>query len=241
LLDEATALYRQLGDGRGVGRALTYRAILYTYAGDPPAARTCLLEGLQLLRDVDDRWGLALAGSNLAAVTRMLGDPDEAHRLLEEYVALARQTGDRYLLGSALPKWVHIAIARGVPDQAEAYVQEALGLFRVFNDGWWTARCLNLLTVMAAERGDHLRAARLLGAAEHLLDQSGARLVPTDEARSARMCAMLGTQLGEEQFDAARAEGRRAPVEQIVQYAMDTAAVQLGPVTAGPSPDPVRH
>lgn len=205
------------------------------------AARSRLLSPQAMLARLEHRLALLTDGprDRPARQQTLRGAIKWSYDLLEEeerqvfrqlavfYVALARETGDRYLLESALPKWVHVAIARGVPEQAEGYVQEALGLFRAFNDGWWTARCLNLLTVMAAERGDHLRAARLLGAAEHLLHLSGARLVPTDEARSARMSAMLGAQLGEERFEAARAEGRTATLEQVIQYAMDTAAEQL--------------
>ena len=78
-----------------------------------------------------------------------------------------------------------------------------------------------------ARRGDHLRAARLLAAAEHLLHLSGARLVPTDEARSERMSATLRAQLGEGPFQAARAEGRDATLDEIVRYAMDTTAEHL--------------
>ena len=58
-----------------------------------------------------------------------------------------------------------VAHARGHLDRAEAFGREALGLLRELNDGWWTARCLNVLIVLAVELGDPLRASRLLGAA----------------------------------------------------------------------------
>ena len=112
--------------------------------------------------------------------------------------------------------------------------REALGLFRSLNDGWWTARCLHLLTSLAVERGDCLRAARLLGAAEQLLDSAGARFVPTDAAESSQLADTMRGQLGSGPFEAARAEGRAAALEQIVRYALDTAADRLPPPESTP-------
>jgi hypothetical protein len=142
-------------------------------------------------------------------------------------VALARQTGDRYLVGSILPKCANVAIDLGDLDRAETFGGEALGLFRALNDGWWTARCLNILMVIAFERGDQHRAARLLGGGEHLLHLAGARFNPSDARQKKRATESLRAELGAARFEASFAEGRSASVEQIVSYALDPVAQQL--------------
>ena len=72
-------------------------------------------------------------------------------------------------------------------------------------------------------RGNAERSARLLGAAESLLEEAGAYVYnyyKPDRSLYERTAATVRSQLGEEGFEEARAEGRAMDFERAVAYAL---------------------
>ena len=100
-LEASVALWRELGDARGLGRALAQLGFA-TAPRDAPAARALLEEAVALARAAGDRSGLAVA-------LRFLGNVEAPRRAapagpapLEESAALFRELGDARGLGAAL-------------------------------------------------------------------------------------------------------------------------------------------
>ncbi len=72
-------------------------------------------------------------------------------------------------------------------------------------------------------RGHPERAARLFGAANALLERSGAVLDEVDQAEHARDVAATRAQLDEATYAAAWAEGRAMTLEHAIAYALEEA------------------
>ena len=169
------------------------------------------------------------------------GDLKTADRLLSELEGLARQAGDRYLLGSVLSKCGRVALMLGERARSERAYREALTLFGELRDGWWTGRCLHSLGVVAAESGDYLRAARLLGAAEARLDAVTGQLSREEAERHTPGQTKGRAVLGPERFDSAVAEGRAMRTDEATAYALqprpelDASASETTPNAASPA------
>lgn len=114
--------------------------------------------------------------------------------------------------------------------EAGALYQESLELFRESDNKWPLALCLQGLAGVLVEEPVAIRwapegrgsapmnvlwAARLCGMAEGLREAMGTPLPPVERPAYERTIAAARTQLGEEAFVRARAEGRSMSLEQI--------------------------
>jgi hypothetical protein len=77
------------------------------------------------------------------------------------------------------------------------------------------------LAWVARVRGDLMRAVRLLGTAEAVVEGYGGPRHRSDQDRHGTEAAMVREQLGDEAFSAAWAEGRAMTLEQAVAYALE--------------------
>jgi hypothetical protein len=101
--------------------------------------------------------------------------------------------------------------------------EDSLALYREVGNEDGIAYCLAGLAGVAGAEGQPERAARLLGAAEALLEATGVRLIAADRAEYDRNVAAVRAQLDEAAFAAAWAEGRAMAAddwEQVVAYAL---------------------
>jgi non-specific serine/threonine protein kinase len=83
------------------------------------------------------------------------------------------------------------------------------------------AWCLECLEEVAAAENRPRRAARLMGAAEGLLEALGATWGPNYVAGRERSRTVICSAIGEAAFAAAWAEGRQMPLEKAVGYALE--------------------
>lgn len=155
LIEESLAIYRELGDARGIGWALVDLGFLTRYEGDYLAATSLLEESVRLLRQVDDTEGLAAALGNLGFVARDEGDAALAEARLTESLALWRKLGDRVGFGWALTALGMVARAQGRSDVARAHLDESLAVWRELNDRQNTANVLSTLAQLACDEGQY--------------------------------------------------------------------------------------
>jgi DNA-binding CsgD family transcriptional regulator len=186
-----------------------------------PAA-TRLEEALALFRRLGDKFGIAMALSQLGDTFNGQGDLDRAEALEEEGLALQREMGDAWNTANTLNLLGGIAHQRGDLTHAAALYRESLGLWWGLDDRWCIAHGLAGLATIAGEGGQPRRAARLIGAADAVVQAVRASLtfIPTRQARYDRMVGAVRTHLGDEAFDAARAAGRALPLAEAVAEAM---------------------
>jgi DNA-binding CsgD family transcriptional regulator len=146
----------------------------------------------------------------------MMGDYGRAHSCLSESIDLLRAAGNANFLAYALRRMGQVALRQGQPDRARALFQDSLSLNGQVRSQRGVAACLVALAGVAAAEGQPLPAARLLGAAECLLERAGERLSPIDRAEAERQQAALRPRLGDAGFEAALAHGRALPLPDVI-------------------------
>lgn len=219
LLADCVALFRAAGDPVGLARALNNLAESAYYRGDVQQAVALAAESLAVQRQQGDRRRIAAALNNLGMATRLTGDLERARALLEESRALFEALGHEGGVAVALENLADVARDAGDPALAGALYRESL---RRCGGGPSenTILCLEGLAQVACAEGAARRAARLLGAAAALRRSLNLPMPPPDRQRleqtAKRVCALLGAPT----FAALEAEGRRAPVEAAVHYAL---------------------
>jgi predicted ATPase/DNA-binding XRE family transcriptional regulator len=162
-LEESVALWRELGDKRGLALALTYSNSLgwvELVERRVAAARALFAEGVALWRELGDTWGLAWALCSLSAAIRR-DDPAAARPSLEESVALFREVGDRNGLSIALTGLGRMARLEGDHTRAAALLEESLAVARELGSRGIFSQALLDLGKVVQDQGDEQRALAL--------------------------------------------------------------------------------
>jgi tetratricopeptide (TPR) repeat protein len=209
LHEQALALSRETGDLRDLGQALSDLGGVSLAEDDPDRAQELYAESAETLRAAGHDVRLGTVLMNLASIAIERGDVRRGQALAEEALALQEKTGDKeggvftYLaLGRA-------AICERRNEAATVALRQALALIDELDyrevRGYWLLTSAELAT----SRGQALRAARIVGAADVALEQVGISRLRAEDARiRARIAAAAAAELGAEAFLEAIAEGR---------------------------------
>ncbi len=165
LHEESLALYRTLGDRRGIA-SLTHRVAMSAFGlGNNGRARRLAEESLGLSRD---RFPL-IEIPNYAVLGQVLvadGGIDEGTALVRHGADLARRVGWDWWLSGQLGNLAFLALGRGDLVEAERTGAEALRLEREHGNRHWALYSLTALARVALARGDSERAGLYWGAVE---------------------------------------------------------------------------
>ena len=152
---------------------------------------------------------------------------DEAHAVAldQESLALARGLDDRETIARSL---LNLGVGQldKDPKRAGSYLAESLAASRdldVDDRLRLIGQTLHALAVVAQAEGDLARAARLFGCAEATLEPFGIpyyQYAIEDETVLGRAIVAVLRGLGRQAFAAAWAEGRRAPVDVMIDHAL---------------------
>ena len=223
LWEESAALFRQIEDKFGQAVSLAGVGLMTLQQGDTERASALFEEALELYREIGDKWGVSSILSHLGIIPLSQGDHALAVRYFEEALEISREIGDR-LVGSIALYNLALEESRVQGDHeraAELYV-EGLGLAVEMGDKANAAYCLEGLAGLISERGEPVRAARLFGASEALLEAVGAPRYVQAQASALyeRAVEALRSRLSEDAFGAAWSEGRAMTPEQAIEYAL---------------------
>jgi predicted ATPase/DNA-binding CsgD family transcriptional regulator len=223
LVEESLRLFRKLGDKLGTAYALSNAAFAANGRGQHQRAITLIEEAVDLFLELGEKWGAAIELGFLAVAWRNQGDHGRAKSLAERGLALSREVGERQTITAALYTLALLAQAEREYEQAQDLFEEGLKLSAELGNEADIAHCLEGLASIAGAEGSMVRAARLWGAEEALLEKMEAAVytyVPDRSLHRSRVAAARA-RLGEEAFAAAWAEGRAMTPEQAIEYALD--------------------
>jgi eukaryotic-like serine/threonine-protein kinase len=130
VLEEALALYRRIGNRRGLGEVLFNIGQVHKDLGDPAGARAAFEEALEAIREVGAEEMLANTLKSLAQVHAVEGDERGAGELFDQALALARASGVRGFLVFLLAEAAETLGLLGHRARAEAMLLEAAELAR---------------------------------------------------------------------------------------------------------------
>jgi predicted ATPase/DNA-binding CsgD family transcriptional regulator len=158
---ESLALFRAIGDTKGMGTALFHLALGADFRGDFAAAHSRYEESLVLSREVGNKSLVAWSLEGMAEVDIHQGEYARARPLLEECLALFREVGEKTGIAGSL-HWSAVALySQGNLAQAHAVAEESLALNREIGTRSAEANILPLLGEITFYQGD-MTTARLL-------------------------------------------------------------------------------
>ena len=223
LIEEALAVYRELGDKEGIAAGLTNLGLLAVLGQQDDIPLPAALEELgELKPQLKNRNTLAylLILEGLIALRR--GDLELSLTLHEESLELFREIPDTQGIIMCLSALGLVALIRGDYEGAPPLLREGLRL------GWETDYKVTIqynlygLACVAASQEQPVRAARLWGAVQGMQEAYGVH--PTPETLSitdyeGRLSAAR-SQLDEEAWSGVWAEGKTMPLERAIEYAL---------------------
>jgi predicted ATPase/class 3 adenylate cyclase len=114
LLEEATAIYRRLGDKHGVAKSLWAQTdVLYFIKKETDHSRVMAAESIALFRELSDEFGLGWALHQLGSIDVTLRRFDDSRRELEEGLRLFSKVGDLSAIVLFLGDFARLAAASG--------------------------------------------------------------------------------------------------------------------------------
>ena len=187
---------------------------------DVAAAVRLLREALAVTDGTADRDGRSSAMHVLGVALQMSGDLAGAREVMAARIALGRELGDDFIV------WVESANLSMVERQlgnlasAETLSREALQIVSDQCDEMAIPWVMNGLAAALAARGDHERAAIVLGAAETLLERAGGKWPPDERQQHEATVALLAEALAPEALERARGTGAAMTSDQAVAFAL---------------------
>ncbi|MDQ3700595.1 MAG: tetratricopeptide repeat protein [Chloroflexota bacterium] len=172
---ESLALWRELGDRRGIAVCLSGLGNTARTQGDYAAARPLLEESLAIWREIGDREGAAVALGQLGAGAYLQGDYASARALCEESLLIWRGLGDAGGVGHALISLGNVARCQGDYKQALTLYDESLAALRPLGHKMGVATVLLNLGLVALSQSDAQRAVELLTESLTLYRDLGAK------------------------------------------------------------------
>jgi predicted ATPase/class 3 adenylate cyclase len=181
-LEHSLAIWRELGNREQQARELNSLGATHRYLGHLDTARTLLEESIEISRDIGSDTRLAAALTNLGQVESVAGDLDRASQALREALELDDNHGDVFGVALDQQSLALVSLRAGRAEQARDLLSSSLDYVVSSGDTEFLANTLELSACITADLGNHLRAARLAGAAEAIRQKAG---MPIPQAEAA--------------------------------------------------------
>lgn len=226
LLGEAMARLRELDDYEWqdvwLSSALSTYSLEHLARGETGKALAAAEESVTVGRRHGETNLLARALATLGVARMAAGDFDEATPPLEKSAAICRRLGDGWLLSFPLGNLAAMALWTGDHGKAQSLAEESVRALRGLGDKWLLSVSLAYLAATLSARGRCRRAAVLFGASDAMREVVGQAEVYSHyrEVHDQGVESARGA-LGQEESDAAWAEGRSMGIEQAISFALE--------------------
>ena len=208
LFEKCLEIRRQLDDRKAIAMELNSLGVVYRSLGEPDRARDVLDESISIARDINDPKRLASALSNLGMLEMDESHTERAVELLTEARECDHARGDRWGVAADDLNLSTAYLLSGRAEEAWARLGDVADVARELGDVDLTLSLLELLGVCAATRGDHARAAGVIGATDGLREREDLPRTDPDQVLLARLLAPWLNEVDEAAWDAAAAAGR---------------------------------
>jgi tetratricopeptide (TPR) repeat protein len=182
LTEESLALFRELGDLKGVADALDRLSAVHLACGNRDEARASAEESLAICERLGDRRQTMYALGKVGSIAREEGDSVRAVKTYERVLALAREFGDSWWASNALGVLAFWALEEGEVKRAAEFGREGTKIASDLGDRNLVADFFGLFASIAAAQDEGAAAGRFWGALE-VLELEGHRVHPVWRAR----------------------------------------------------------
>jgi predicted ATPase/class 3 adenylate cyclase len=219
--EQSLAIYRELEHAWGIGIALRHLGILAGIQGDTRRARVLIEEALSIFKQHGYSCEVADTLTPFGNVLRREGDYDRAGAIYQECLETYRGLGGReWLIGLELRNLGHVANFHGDHWKAGELFRQSLELLVETGHNHIMPGCLAGMAGVASAEGQPERGARLLGAAQALVETMSAVWDPVERTEYDRHLAAVKVQLVETAFTAEWAAGHALSLDQAIAEAL---------------------
>ena len=197
--EESAAIFRKLGNQRGLAEALSEAAVTLIWQGEATMAFARLEEALALYRKAGDRWGEAQVLYRLGGTLMDYSCDSMGRDMLEESARILEDLGEKYL-------YVYVLISLGETDthlgnytSARTYLKQALAVATEIKHPGGIIDALTNLGYVFQIQGDYLTAHSHLEAAYRLYQEHGSSVWATGV-----LCFLAENEIFQGNFSAAR-------------------------------------
>ena len=236
LSEQSLRIATEAQDVEAVGWSLILAAASRWASGDMAGAAERVESALSLARLMRAGQVELTAANTLCAILLVAGELDRAVEVGENGLALSRSRGELWYRGYLLNYLAQANWLRGDQERGEALAREAVMYKHAIDDRHGLAMVLETLAWMAAEAGQHERAACLLGSAGRVRDEISLGLMELFRLQHERTVAIAVQGLGCTAFDAAVARGRAMTIDDGVVFAVEDTQPPKPSQTAKPEP-----
>lgn len=225
MLEEALAIFKELGDQLGQATSINYLAHTTGILANLGRITTLREEAEELLEEpLEDRRAVAHLQLTLGKMAMIEQDHEQVVVRIEEALTLFREVGDVRTSAMCLTIMGIAALGRGDAGQAARAFEDTLRLLRRLKDKIGTFYSLTGAAGVAVLRDQPVRAACLFGAAEALRKAIGHPVQPLKRVNYDYESFLATTReaLGEAAFEAAFSEGQAMTTEEAIEYALGT-------------------
>ncbi len=220
MLDESRELALRFDDAVILGRIAYVSGLAALFQEDLPSAVTLLGEAVERQRAADDQMGVVNTLLYLATAHSFLGNSGPAAESFEECLEMCAPRRERWFTSYALCVFGIEVWQQGETARAIQMERESIRLKQPFNDRLGIALCLEVMTWIAAGKGDCERAARLLGALRHIWGSVGGPLFSCLVGYHEQCESVARKGLGEKKFDAAFRKGAELSLDGAIALAL---------------------
>ena len=192
------------------------------FRGDFERAAMVWKEASDLLSSQREYWFYVNSLRAAGLAIGQTGDYEESDSYLKRSAEIAHERGDLHTYAYALRNSSITALNRQLYAEAEKMAKESLAISAEHGDRWSMLRAMERVAAACAlaEKKNHARAARLLGAVNSVRRDIGAPLAPAEQEMHEEAIQAARESLGEELFRQNWEEGQRMPLEQAVEEAL---------------------
>lgn len=219
-MDRAVNAARALGDNHILASALDTLCISAAGHLNYAVAERFCSESLALYREVGDHINISRLLGFLGVIAMKQGDIEQAEGFLADAFAQAERIGNINQIAFILGLYGWLELERG--DYRMAYARFAETLPVLEQGGNLVSAAWNLegMAAAAAELGDPLHGAHLLGAGAAFRERIGSPVQPWRKGQYDRTYAAIRNCIGSDTFATAEALGRSWTIRQAVDHAL---------------------
>jgi predicted ATPase/DNA-binding SARP family transcriptional activator len=212
-------LARARGDLMGIFHGLWYLSVHAQERGRFDEARSLIEESADYARRAGSDWGMAIAEGVLGAILLERHEFDQALELSTEAARLAGHAGDKRRQGMWLGNAATAALRLGRVELAAELIRHVIDLEVETSPSSGLLDAFTVAAAIAAAMKRPEPAARLLGAAHRIADETGYRQHMIDAEQAEATLQHVRAALGA-QFDTAIAAGRSMTLDDAVADAL---------------------
>jgi predicted ATPase/class 3 adenylate cyclase len=220
-LTEAEALARQTGLIEQLVTVLTTRAQL-AFSGyrDLVQAKRNLDEAVSLAATMQNEWATAMSLFGMARVAGVMGDLDTARAKFMESAELARKLGNKRQIYSCYSELAHVLRENGALDEPLAIYRDLLPKWRDIGHRAAVAHELECIGYILSKKDELVRAATILGAADHLRRMIESSPTHMELAEYEQELADLRGKLGGIEFNQTWEIGEKLGIDEVISLAV---------------------